>query len=231
VDDMDLAEDANGTHSEDGAGAKALFPADTGELPFDARRALVRLLRGPSLDEEKNGYLWAALIQEERRIRSRLSDLFLELVIDREARVAFVRQAETPDLDAPRLLQRVTLTYMQSVVLLELRMILAAADARGERATVAHDELMTKLQAYDSGNGTDHAGFSKRVNSAIVQIVNKGFMKKIQGAQDRYEISAVLKLLFSLDQVRALEGSYRQFACTGGLGDDEAGAAADGELG
>lgn len=202
-------------------GPEPLFPLDTGTLSFEARRVLVQLLRGPVLDESRQPLLWLTLLQEEARLRSRLSELFLELVLDRDARVAFVRQVDVPDLDAPRLLQRITLTYLQSVILLELRILLVSADGRGERATISHDELKTKLHDYDRSTGTDHAGFAKRVNSAIVTIHAKGFLKKIPGASGRYEVSPVLKLLFPLDQVRALQESYRQLALTGALTDDE----------
>lgn len=203
------------------AGPEPLFPLDTGTLPFEARRVLVQLLRGPALDEIRQPLLWLTLLQEETRLRSRLSELFLELVVDREARVAFVRQVEVPDLDAPRLLQRLTLTYLQSVILLELRMLLVSADGRGERATISHDELKAKLHDYDKGTGTDHAVFARRINSALATIHNKGFLKKIPGASGRYEVAPVLKLLFPLDQVRSLQESYRQLALTGALTDDE----------
>jgi hypothetical protein len=209
------------------AAPEPLFPLDTGTLSFDARRVLVQLLRGPALDESRQPLLWLTLLQEEARLRSRLCEHFLELVLDREARVAFVRQVDVPDLDAPRLLQRLTLTYLQSVILLELRILLVSADGRGERATISHDDLKAKLHDYDKGTGTDHAGFTKRINSAIATIHNKGFLKKIPGASGRYEVSPVLKLLFPLDQVRALQESYRQLALTGALSDDE--PAAEGE--
>ena len=97
---------------------QALYPGDSGELSLAARRVLVQLLAGPALDAERHSKLWPILIRDEAAIRSRLSELFLQ---HRDLQVAFTRQAETGDLDAPRLLRRANLTLLDSIVLLHLR--------------------------------------------------------------------------------------------------------------
>ncbi|MEW8417177.1 MAG: hypothetical protein AB2690_07970, partial [Candidatus Thiodiazotropha endolucinida] len=56
---------------------QALFQGDSGELSLDARRVLVQLLSGPSLDGQRHSELWPILIRDEAAIRSRLSDLLL----------------------------------------------------------------------------------------------------------------------------------------------------------
>src|ERR1700679_724946 len=82
-----------------------LFLSDNGELSLEARRVLVQLLIGPSIDARRHSKLWSTLIQNEAVIRSRLAELFLDLVIDRDIQVAFTRQADTGDLEVPRLLR------------------------------------------------------------------------------------------------------------------------------
>jgi len=80
---------------------QGLYRGDSGELSLDSRRVLVQLLAGPSLDAERHPRLWPAMIRDEPVIRSRLSELFLQLVIDHDLRVAFTRQAETGELEVP----------------------------------------------------------------------------------------------------------------------------------
>ena len=99
---------------------QALYQGDSGEMSLDARRVLVQLLAGPSLDGQRHSKLWPILIRDEAAIRSRLSELFLQLVIDRDLQVAFTRQADTGDLEAPRLLRRAKLTFLDSILLLHL---------------------------------------------------------------------------------------------------------------
>ena len=110
-------------------GNDVYYLGDTGRLPLDARRALCQLLIGPSIDQLRHAKLWPALIRSEAAIRSSLADLFLELVLDRDSGVAFTRQADTEDVDAPVLLRTSPLTFIDSVLLLYLRQQLAEAEA------------------------------------------------------------------------------------------------------
>ena len=64
----------------------AVFLGDKGALPLDTRRVLVQLLLGPSVDATRQSKLWPVLLRDEAVIASRLHELFLELVIDRDHR-------------------------------------------------------------------------------------------------------------------------------------------------
>jgi hypothetical protein len=189
-----------------------LFPADTGELPLDSRRVLAQLLAGPSLDGRRHSKLWPALIRDETVIRRRLCELFLELVIDRDFQVAFTRRAEVGDLEAPVLLRIAHLTFLDSVLLLFLRQRLTEADAQGERAVVSSEEMLEHLSVYERAVNTDRAGFNRRSQASIGKIKTHGILQKIRSSEDRFEISATLKLLFSAEEILALTGIYRKMA-------------------
>jgi hypothetical protein len=189
---------------------EALFEGDTGSLPLDARRALCQLLSGPSVDRERHGQLWPAVLRYEARLRAQLNELFLELVLDRDAGVAFTRQADTGELQTPVLLRSSPLTFIESVLLLHLRQQLAEADAQGHRAVVEESALIDALSVYEKNLSTDRAGFNKRVAAAIVKMKESHVLMKLRGSDDRYEISPALKLLFSAEDVQNLAQIYRQ---------------------
>jgi len=195
--------------TQDSEEVPGLYPGDTGELPLDARRVLVQLLIGPSLDAKRHSKLWPVLLRHEMQIRSRLAELFLELVLDRDGELAFTRQVDTAELDTPILLRRTNLTFLDSVLMLYLRQQLAEADVRGERAVVSASELNEQLALYENSINTDHAGFTKRVRAAIEKARTNNILNKISGSDDRYEISATLKLLFSAEEVANLTRRYR----------------------
>jgi hypothetical protein len=188
--------------------AAGLYPGDTGQLPEEARRVLAQLLAGPSLDAKRHGNLWPALRRHEAVIRSRLSELFLELVLDADLEVAFTRQADTGELDAPILLRRAPLTFLQSVLMLYLRQVLTEATARAERAVVSGDEMIEQMRLYEPANNTDRAGFDKRVRAAIEKMKEHSIISPIHGSEDRYEISPTLRLLFSADEIATLLRFY-----------------------
>lgn len=191
---------------------EALYPGDEGRLPEAARRVLVQLLAGPSLDGRRHSRLWPALVRFRQVIRSRLADLFLDLVMDNDLQVAFVRQADTGDLEAPVLLRRTRLTFLESVLLLYLRQVLAQADVRGERAVVSRDEMIEQMQLYERTVNTDQAGFERRVNAAIEKVKKNSLLSAIRGSDNRYEIAPTLKLLFSADEVAELARRYERLA-------------------
>jgi hypothetical protein len=189
-----------------------LFAGDTGELPWETRRALVQLLAGPSLDGRRHPKLWPVLVRDEALIRRRLSELFLDLVMDPELQVAFTRQADAGDLETPVLLRRSQLTFLDSILLLHLRQVLTQADARGERAVIAVDEIQEHMSVYERSVNTDRAGFDKRIQASIEKIKKNNILQKIRSSQDRFEISPTLKLLFSAEEIQALTRTYQRMA-------------------
>jgi hypothetical protein len=214
---------ATGEPAADRSEVSGLFPGDTGSLPFDARRVLCQLLAGPSVDAERHALLWPVLLREEPAIRARLSDLFLDLVLDRDLGVAFLRQADTGELGSPTLLRTHPLTFIDSVLLLGLRRRLAEAQAHGQRAVVEESDLHAQLSVYAPTQGTDRAGFTKKVNAAIEKMKKNSVLQPIRGSDGRHEIAPVLRLLFSAEDVQALGRVYR--GLVGGQGN---GAASDG---
>lgn len=195
-----------------------LYPGDCGQLPEDARRVLVKLLAGPSIDGKQHSKLWPALLCHRDIIRSRLSELFLDLVVDLDVQVAFTRQADTGELDAPKLLRRSKLTFIDSALMLYLRQLLTAADAQGQAAVVSLQEMSEQMKLYEKSQNTDQAGFEKRIIASIEKARTNSLIQRIRGSEDRFEISPTLKLLFSAEQIAALSRIYA------GYREDSAGA-------
>jgi hypothetical protein len=184
-----------------------LFPDDRGSLSFDTRLALCKLLTGPCLDPDSA--LWPALLRDEAVVRSRLSEVFLDLVIDRERKVAFTRPAETGERDVPVLQRSTPLSYLESVLLLHLRQVLVESDTRGERAVVEEGELLDSLAIYANGSGADQVLATKRMNAAIVKMRKNTILQGIRGEDRRFEVSPTLRLLFPAEEVAALSAAYR----------------------
>jgi hypothetical protein len=189
-----------------------LFAGDSGELELETRRVLVQLLAGPSLDGRRHPKLWPVLVRDEALIRRRLSELFLDLVMDADLQVAFTRQADAGDLETPVLLRRAQLTFLDSIMLLHLRQRLTQADAQGERAVISVDEILEHMSVYERSTNTDRAGFNKRIQASIEKIKTHSILQKIRSSEDRFEISPTLKLLFSAEAIQALTRTYQRMA-------------------
>lgn len=201
-----------------------LFSGDTGALPMDTRRVLVHLLLGPALDAERQTKLWPVLLRDERVLRSRLHELFLELVVDREQRVAFTRQVVDEAADVPVLLRKAALTFVQSALVLFLRQQLTQADARGERAVVSHEEMREHLRVFEQDKNVDRAKFERQANNAVEKAAQLNLIRRLRGEDARYEVSPALKLLFPAEEIHALTETYLRLSQRGAsdaLADEE----------
>ena len=207
---MSQKRQADGNETTAEVATEGLYPGDTGKLPEDARRALTALLAGPSIEGKRHGKLWPAVLNYEGAIRSRLSELFLDLELDKELGVAFIRHANTGDMEAPIMVRKMELTFIQSVLLLYLRRILMEAIARAEPAIVSEAEMSAELKLYERANNTDRAGFERNIRSAIDKMKKNSILSQIRGSDDRYEISATLKLLVTPEEVEAFSRQYKR---------------------
>lgn len=190
---------------------RLLFPGDRGELRGETRRALVALLAGPSVDGERQPKLWLVLKRDEEVLRSRLSDLYLELTVDDANRVAFVRQVpQHGEADIPILLRRQPLTFLQSAGLLILRAALTNAASTGQRAVIGGAEFIADLGAYQDPASSDKARFSKQCVAVIEALKKVSILRPIPGSTDRYEVSPTLALLLPAEQLEALRATYER---------------------
>jgi hypothetical protein len=203
--DNDAAVDAERKES-------ATFLGDTGSLSIDIRRVLVQLLLGPSVDARRQSKLWPVLLRDEAVIRSRLHELFLEVVIDHEQQVAFTRQVVSDELEVPILLRKASLTFLETALLLFLRQRLTQADAQGERAVVSLSDMQEYLGVFERDNNPDHAKFGRQVVNAVDKAKKLSLIQRIRSSDERYEVAPTLKLLFSAEEIQQLTRTYAQLA-------------------
>ncbi len=201
-----------------------LFPGDRGTLNVETRRTLVQLLQGPSVDGRRQSKLWQVVLRDEALLRQHLHNLFLELVVDYDQTVAFTRQANTEELDAPILLRRASLTFLESALVLFIRQRLTQADAQGERAVVSKAQMFEHLKVYERDRNVNHARFDKQMDNAVEKAKKLNLLHKIRGGEERFEVSPTLKLLFPAEDIEALAGTYRAItaAALGRPNEDEA---------
>lgn len=199
--------DATPDESLAAAAEASLWRGDTGELGIDARRALLKLIQGPYLSAVRAPGPWSALLADAGRIRSRLHDLFLDLVLDRDAGFAFVRNAATGEQDAPVAVRSEQLTFMDTAMLLVLRQMLLSGENDG-RVIVGRDDVFEQLAPFRTVD-RDETDFTKRLNASWLKMRNK--LRVVHALSDeRVEISPVLRMLVGADQVRIIAAEYER---------------------
>lgn len=188
------------------------FAGDQGQLRIETRRVLVQLLLGPSVDARRQSRLWPVLLRDQAILRSRLHEMFLELVVDAEQQVAFTRQVVAEDIDAPILLRKANLTFLESALILFLRHRLTQADTAGERAVVSLDEMLEHLSVFERTSNADRARFEKQKANAVEKAKKLSLVRSLPGAEKRFEVAPTLKLLFPAEAIQELTRTYQALA-------------------
>lgn len=192
---------------DDGSEERELYAGDTGTLPALTRQVLVHLLKGPYFERSRSERLWQELKVREEVIRSRLSDLYLDLLVDDELGVAFCRKPDLGDHEAPSLLNTVRLRFLDSAVLLELRDRLMRARANGERAVVTRADVAEMLRLFDRTAGQNDRIFQQHFSAIVKRLTERRILLTLKSG-DAMEISPVLPLLFPTAAIDELKKSY-----------------------
>lgn len=183
-----------------------LWPQDMGTLPFEARSALLRLVKGPYISETGDGELWRALLNHTETIRSRLADLFLELIIDAEAGVAFAKNVTAEGREFPKAAASYRMTLLDTIMVLLLRRELQMAQSA--RVFIGKTDLFAQMEQYRPLESMDQSAFLKRLEASWGRIVKQRLLVK-SDVEGRYEISPVLKLVFGAEEAKAVFDEYQ----------------------
>ena len=155
----------------------------------------IALLKG-IVTREDNPELWQSLLEMLVRVREYFSVIGLELMFDETEGYAYLRQrpAAPDEPELPRLIARRQLSYPVSLLLALLRKKLAELDASsGEpRLILSMEQIadMVRIFLADTGN---EARLLDRIESDIRKIVEMGFLRKLHGTDERFEVRRILK--------------------------------------
>lgn len=200
-----------------------LWPQDRGTLPFEARSALLQLIRGPYIHEVRDAKLWSALLAHREAITARLADLFLDLVLNEEEGIAFARNATSEERELPRAARTTAMTLLDSIMVLTLRRELLSAC--GNRVFVDQSELFEALAQYRNLDQLDPASYRDRLKTSWNRLVEMRILLKGEDG-DRFEVSPVLKIIFGAEEAQAVYDAYQALLQSdGGPVNDEEGAA------
>jgi hypothetical protein len=157
--------------------------------------ALVSLMKGIA-DRENDPVLWQSLIGIQARVRDYVACLGLDLVLDEVEGYAYLRQrpAEEGAAELPRLVPRRQLGYQVSLLLALLRKMLAEFDATsGERRLILSRNDIVEMLRMFFPNTANQVRFNDRIGADINRVVDMGFLRRLRGADDKFEVRRILK--------------------------------------
>ncbi|GFK20090.1 DUF4194 domain-containing protein [Corynebacterium glutamicum] len=205
-----------------------LWEGDTGTLTFGSRKALVQLLKGPMVNALQHVEVWRAITTDQDALNAVLNNLFLELVLDEDAGVAFTRPANggqevlvgnNKTEAIPKVLRTETLSHFDTLIILILRQELTMAPP-GERVIVDREEIREQVLLYRVDEERDEAKLAKRFDAAFRRIVDYSLAKKTE-TPERFEVSPALRQIFDADTVAGVRAEYEKFNTAAHDGNEE----------
>lgn len=185
---------------------------------------LIGLFKGV-LYQEQSPDLWQALLQLQSRVRDHAGVFGLELVLDEGEGYAYLRQRPSgegePEL--PRLVQRRQLGYAVSLLLALLRKQLAEYDAAGgdTRLILSRAQIVDMVQLFLPA-GTNEARLVDRIDADINRVVEYGFLRRLRGQDDQFEVRRILKAFVDAQWLSELEQRLAEYRAWGAGGESAA---------
>lgn len=190
------------------------------DAKVDLSHVLVALMKGVTY-RDADPALWQALVSLSARVREHVMMLGLDLVLDEAEGYAYLAQRTAADgePEIPRLVTKRQLGYHVSLLVVLLRKRLAELDAQGAetRLVLSRDEIVDLVRVFlpDSAN---EAKVLDRVDAHINKIVELGFLRRLRGSDDRFEVQRILKAFVDAQWLSDFEerlAAYRAHAMAG----------------
>jgi hypothetical protein len=156
---------------------------------------VVSLMKGIA-DRESDPVLWQSLIGIQARVRDYVACLGLDLVLDEAEGFAYLRQrpAEEGAAELPRLVPRRQLGYQVSLMLALLRKKLAEFDATsGEARLILGRHDIIEMMRVFLAETANQVRLNDRIGADINRVVDMGFLRRLRGTNDRFEVRRILK--------------------------------------
>jgi Domain of unknown function (DUF4194) len=180
---------------------------------------LIALMKGV-IEREAEPSVWQSVLELQARIRDHVAVLGLELVVDEAEGYAYLRQrpAQEGEAELPRLVPRRQLGYQVSLLLALLRKKLVEFDAAsGDTRLILSREEIAEMMRLFLPNTANQVRLLERIDANINRIVEMGFLRKLRGTADRFEVRRLLKAFVDgqwLAELDARLNMYRTHAET-----------------
>lgn len=204
------------------------------DMHHSARRVLVYLMRQGVIISSQKPKLFELVCRYEKLIRRHLSEVYLQLVLDPKSGVAFVANATSEHVEATgsnglfeerggegsdelvddfaTLIPRRMLLLYDTLILLVLRKHYQDREAAGEqKIIIGIERLESHLSPFLPI--TDHASKDrKKLLARVKEMVKRKILSTIRGAEDRYEITPVIRYVVSASFLESMLSEYTRLA-------------------
>lgn len=184
--------------------------------------AIIALMRGVVYRESAED-AWATLARRVAAVRDHFATIGVDIVIDDTEGYAYLRSQASDDGEEslPRLVNRRSLTYHVSLmlVLLRKRLVEFEASSSDGKLVLSRDQIVDMLRLFlaDSNN---EARVIDQMDRTISKVAELGFLRQLRGQADHWEVRRILKAYVDAQTLADFAGKLQEYAQVRG-GTDE----------
>lgn len=175
---------------------------------------VTRLFKGV-LYAENDEKVWQSLLGLTSHVRDYVSVLGLDLVLDEPEGFAFLRSKDDPDGTLPRLIARRTLTFHVSLLLALLRRRMMEFDVNSsELRLIMTEQDIADMVSVFLPESSNEARVLDRLGADIKKVVELGFLRKLKGQADTYEVARILKAYVDAQWLEEFDARLADYRAT-----------------
>jgi hypothetical protein len=185
---------------------------------YSIRHVIVQLVRGPIYQEDS--LLWARLLMDRGEVESHFHRMGLELVLEEDAGYAFLKIESSEETDGeedatvidgeaplPRLMRRNPLSFLPTVLLLELRERLLRHDQSvdgTDHLYLEFKEIVEFMRSYCGETGNEKK-VENKISAAVKRLVDLSLLRQIPNRSEViYRVEPILRAKLPVDQIEAV---------------------------
>lgn len=173
---------------------------------------LIHLFKGV-LYRDQHVDLWQSLLDLQSQVRDYAQVLGLDLMLDEGEGYAYLQQTEeTTESPLPRLINRRALSYPVSLLCILLRKRLVEQDATGgESRTILDKQQIVEMMRVFLPDKDNEAKLVDQIGRHINKVVEYGFLRRLQGQRDQYEVRRIIKALVNADWLAEIDNKLESY--------------------
>lgn len=184
-------------------------------LSSEARAAMLALMQRGVVLHSRHGPNYQCLLKDRVAIQQVLVELDLEVVIDESRGLAQLKPLPTDeanddhDLPSHPLLRQQTLSYYDSLMLIQLRKRYADQAKLSSQVFIDQDELEQLIEPFLNLPNSDRL-ISRNASGAIDRFKQRNILADVRGEKGRYEILPTIRILGDYGNFERLEQDYKR---------------------
>jgi hypothetical protein len=196
---------------------------NNGSMPPEARRALVSLFRQGVILASQKSNLFDSICRYQDAIRNHLADVYLKLILDQRAGVAFIAGLDESDgenEETVSLITRRTLSLYDTLLLLVLRKHYQERETTGEQKIIIDvEKIEANLSPFLPLTNSSKSD-RRQLDAALKKMTEKHILSSVRGNDDRFEITPIIRYVVNAEFLERMLADYQQLAREAGLNTD-----------